>query len=73
MSAIKQMTASKKELLDLEKGFWTGDAAYYAANADAECLVAFPEMAQAIRQRRSRQDRKQAKPLARSRHRRSRA
>ena len=48
MSATKQMTVSKKELLDLEKGFWTGDAAYYAAHADAECLVAFPQMAQAI-------------------------
>jgi hypothetical protein len=48
MSATKQMMVSKKELLDLEKGFWTGDAAYYAAHADAECLVAFPQMAQAI-------------------------
>ncbi|RUY43779.1 hypothetical protein EN981_20515 [Mesorhizobium sp. M7A.F.Ca.CA.001.13.2.1] len=42
------MTASKAELLELEKGFWTGDSAYYAANADTECLVAFPQMAQAM-------------------------
>jgi len=48
MPATKHMTVNKKELLDLEKGFWTGDAAYYAANADAECLVAFPQMAQAM-------------------------
>ncbi|CCV13451.1 hypothetical protein [Mesorhizobium sp. STM 4661] len=48
MSDSKRITASKKELLELEKGFWTGDAAYYAANADTECLVAFPEMAQAM-------------------------
>ena len=48
MPATKHMTVNRKELLDLEKGFWTGDAAYYAANADAECLVAFPQMAQAM-------------------------
>ena len=48
MSDSKRITASKKELLDLEKGFWTGDSAYYAANADTECLVAFPEMAKAM-------------------------
>lgn len=48
MPATKHMTVNKKELLDLEKGFWTGDATYYAANADAECLVAFPQMAQAM-------------------------
>jgi hypothetical protein len=48
MSDSKRITASKKDLLELEKGFWTGDAAYYAANADTECLVAFPEMAKAM-------------------------
>jgi hypothetical protein len=48
MAKSKPITASKEELLDLEKGFWTGDSAYYAANADAECLVAFPEMAQSM-------------------------
>jgi hypothetical protein len=48
MPATKHMTVNKKELLDLERGFWTGDATYYAANADAECLVAFPQMAQAM-------------------------
>ena len=49
MSASRQrITANKKDLLELERGFWTGDKAYFAANADAECLVAFPEMAQAM-------------------------
>ncbi|RUY23042.1 hypothetical protein EN978_25895 [Mesorhizobium sp. M7A.F.Ca.US.001.04.1.1] len=48
MSDSKRITASKAELLELEKGFWTGDSAYYAANADTECLVAFPQMAQAM-------------------------
>ena len=48
MSDSKRITASKNDLLELEKGFWTGDAAYYAANADTECLVAFPGMAQAM-------------------------
>lgn len=42
------MLASKDELLALEKGFWTGDEAFYKANADKECLVAFPEMAMAM-------------------------
>ncbi|RUT99451.1 hypothetical protein EOD23_25080 [Mesorhizobium sp. USDA-HM6] len=48
MAKIRPITASKEELLDIEKGFWTGDSTYYAANADAECLVAFPQMAQAM-------------------------
>ena len=48
MSDSKRITASKKELLELEKGFWTGDEAYYSANVDTECLVAFPEMAKAM-------------------------
>ncbi len=48
MPASKPITASKKELLELERGFWTGDSAFYAANADTECLVAFPQMAQAM-------------------------
>ncbi|RWM72851.1 MULTISPECIES: hypothetical protein [Mesorhizobium] len=42
------MMANKDELLDLERGFWTGDAAYFKANADTECLVAFPQMAQTM-------------------------
>ncbi|BCH16937.1 hypothetical protein MesoLjLa_37880 [Mesorhizobium sp. L-2-11] len=42
------MMANKSELLELEKGFWTGDAAYFKANADTECLVAFPNMAQTM-------------------------
>lgn len=48
MAKIRPIAASKKELLDLEKGFWTGDSTYFAAHADVECLVAFPEMAKAI-------------------------
>jgi hypothetical protein len=48
MADGKPITANKQELLDIEKGFWTGDSAFYAANADAECLVAFPKMAQAM-------------------------
>lgn len=48
MAKIRPITASKEELLDIEKGFWTGDSTYYAASADAECLVAFPQMAQAM-------------------------
>ncbi|MDX8446686.1 hypothetical protein [Mesorhizobium captivum] len=48
MAKTKPITASREELLDIEKGFWTGDSAYYAANADTECLVAFPQMAQRL-------------------------
>lgn len=42
------MMASEKELLEIEKGFWTLGEAYYKANADKECLVAFPGMAKAM-------------------------
>ncbi|AZO14967.1 hypothetical protein EJ069_09630 [Mesorhizobium sp. M2A.F.Ca.ET.043.05.1.1] len=48
MTATKPIMANKQELLDIEKGFWTGDSAYYEANADVECLVAFPQMAKAM-------------------------
>jgi hypothetical protein len=48
MTATKPITANRQELLELEKGFWTGDSAYYQANVDVECLVAFPQMAQAM-------------------------
>ena len=48
MTAGKPITASKQELLELEKGFWTGDSAFFAAHADKECLMAFPEMARAM-------------------------
>lgn len=48
MPAQKMTTVNEQELLDLERGFWTGDSAYYAANADTECLVAFPQMAQTM-------------------------
>lgn len=39
------MTVNRDELLELEREFWTGDHAFFAENADRECLVAFPEMA----------------------------
>jgi hypothetical protein len=42
------MMASEKELLEIEKGFWTLGEAYYKAHADKECLVAFPGMARAM-------------------------
>ena len=42
------MLASEKELLELEKGFWTLGESYFRANADKECLVAFPGMAKAM-------------------------
>ena len=48
MSTTKPFMANKQELLELEKGFWTGDSAYYEANSDAQCLVAFPGMARAM-------------------------
>lgn len=48
MATSKPITANKEELLGIERGFWTGDSAYYEANADMECLVAFPQMAQAM-------------------------
>lgn len=48
MTITKPITANRQELLELEKGFWTGDSAYYQANADMECLVAFPQMAKAM-------------------------
>lgn len=48
MATSKSITANKQELLDIEKGFWTGDEAFFAANADTECLVAFPRMARTM-------------------------
>jgi hypothetical protein len=38
-----EMTA-KDDLLALERGFWTGDAAFYRQNLDAVCVTAFTEM-----------------------------
>ena len=38
------MTALDPDLLALEKGFWTGDEAFFRENADETCLVAFAEM-----------------------------
>jgi hypothetical protein len=48
MTATKPFMANKQELLDIERGFWTGDSAYYEAHADVECLVAFPQMAKVM-------------------------
>jgi hypothetical protein len=48
MARSKLTTVNKEELLDIEKGFWSGDSAYYEANADVECLVAFPQLAKAM-------------------------
>ncbi|AZO08261.1 MULTISPECIES: hypothetical protein [unclassified Mesorhizobium] len=48
MSKTKLITVNKQEILELEKGFWTGGSDFYEANADSECLVAFPGMAQAL-------------------------
>ncbi len=42
------MMASEKELLEIEKGFWTLGETYFKTHADRECLVAFPEMAMAM-------------------------
>jgi hypothetical protein len=35
------VTAVEKDLLALERQFWTGDAAFYERNVDESCLVAF--------------------------------
>src|SRR5690606_37119381 len=42
------MMASEKELLEIEKGFWTLGEAYFKAHADRECLVGVAGMAQAM-------------------------
>ena len=40
------MTATEKDLLALEKKFWTGDMKFYQQNVDDSCLVALgPDMA----------------------------
>jgi hypothetical protein len=40
------VTATEKDLLALEKKFWTGDTKFYQDNVDASALVAFsPDMA----------------------------
>ena len=39
------MAEFPKDLLALEKQFWTGDEAFYRENVDRSCLVAFAEMA----------------------------
>ena len=35
------MTATEKDLLALEKKFWTGDSKFYRDNVDDSCLIAF--------------------------------
>jgi hypothetical protein len=42
------MTA-QDDLLALERGFWTGDAAFYRQNLDEVCVTAFTEMAGAFK------------------------
>jgi hypothetical protein len=37
------MTATERDLLALEKKFWTGDTKFYRDNVDDTCLVAFGE------------------------------
>jgi len=39
------MSNTADTLLAIEHGFWTGDEAYFRANTDNDCLVAFAEMA----------------------------
>lgn len=39
------MSKTADMLLALERGFWTGDEAYFRANTDSDCLVAFADMA----------------------------
>jgi hypothetical protein len=39
------MANPKDEILELERRFWTGDADFYKENLDAECLIAFTQMA----------------------------
>ena len=40
------MTATEKDLLALEKKFWTGDTKFYQDNVDDSALIAFgPDMA----------------------------
>ncbi len=38
------MKAIEKDLLALEKKFWTGDEKFYRENVDASCLIAFADM-----------------------------
>ena len=35
-------------LLGIEERFWSGDEDFYRAHLDAECLLAFPELARAM-------------------------
>ena len=36
---------TQEELLEIERGFWTGDADYYRRHVDEHCLTVFTEMA----------------------------
>ncbi len=38
------MAAIPKELLAIERQFWTGDENFYRENVDKTCLIAFTEM-----------------------------
>ena len=37
--------ALQDDLLEIERGFWTGGADFYRRHADEHCLTAFPQMA----------------------------
>ena len=38
------MSEIERELLEIERKFWTGDETFYRANVDDTCLVAFTQM-----------------------------
>ena len=40
--------STQTDVMALEKRFWTDGAEYYLRNVDAECLVAFPDMAKVM-------------------------
>ena len=41
---VLQMAEIEKDLLEIERKFWTGNEAYYREHVDTSCLVAFTEM-----------------------------
>jgi hypothetical protein len=42
------MSDTERDLLELERGFWLGDADYFRAHSDDTCLVAFPGIARTL-------------------------
>lgn len=43
-----ERTATEQELIRLERLFWSSKPEVYLQNADEECLIAFPGMAQVV-------------------------